>query len=182
MTTRKTLTAACGIALALTLAGCAPEQSAPDPTPSFASEAEAFAAAEATYRAYVDALNAVDLSDPETFEGVYAWTTGEANAGERETLSQMHADRWVVDGETRVSLVQETAGAPYESQGVVALAVCLDISEVTVVDNHGQSVVDESRPDMQSMRISLIPVTASPTKFLISSIEGRDGEPQCGAQ
>ncbi len=50
----------------------------------FASEEEAFAAAEETYRAYVDALNQVDLSDPETFEAVYAWTTGDANADERK--------------------------------------------------------------------------------------------------
>ncbi|MET0860918.1 MAG: hypothetical protein ABW091_07810, partial [Microbacterium sp.] len=62
------------------LSGCTP-QPAPTPTPTgFATEDEAFAAAEETYRAYVDALNQVDLSDPETFEPVYAWTTGEANA------------------------------------------------------------------------------------------------------
>ena len=40
------------------LVGCAPS-SEPTPTPTgFASEAEAFEAAEATYRAYVDATNA----------------------------------------------------------------------------------------------------------------------------
>ena len=59
----------------------------PESTPLFASEDEAFAAAEETYRQYVDALNQVDLSDPETFEDVYAWTTGEANAGAREIVS-----------------------------------------------------------------------------------------------
>ena len=56
--------------------------------PAFATEEEAFAAAEETYREYVDALNQVDLSDPETFEAVYAWTTGDANAKERERSSQ----------------------------------------------------------------------------------------------
>ncbi len=79
------------LSLALVIAvatGCRPE---PEPSPSgpaFATEAEAFAAAEETYRAYVDALNQVDLSDPETFEAVYAWTTGDANANERRTLTQ----------------------------------------------------------------------------------------------
>src|SRR5690349_10893189 len=100
----------CGL-LAIALTGCA---SPPDatPTPGFASEAEAFAAAEKTYRAYVDALNEVDLSDPDTFEAVYSWTTGEANAGERKTLSQMYADGWEVEGQTRL---REFHGLSYTS-------------------------------------------------------------------
>ncbi|HOQ22628.1 MAG TPA: hypothetical protein PLN62_09415, partial [Microbacterium sp.] len=69
---RRTFPAVGAALLALALVtGCAPEP-APTPTPTgFASDDEAFAAAEATYRAYVDALNAVDLSDPATFEPVY---------------------------------------------------------------------------------------------------------------
>ena len=62
------------------LAGCVGDPGPVETTPGFASEEEAFAAAEETYRAYVDALNQVDLSDPETFEPVFAWTTGELNA------------------------------------------------------------------------------------------------------
>src|SRR6188768_3952981 len=89
----------------MTTTGCfAPPD--PEPTPLFSSEEEAFAAAEATYRAYVDALNQVDLSDPETFEEVYAWTTGEANAGARKSFSQMHADGWIVGGESQVTKVE----------------------------------------------------------------------------
>ena len=97
--------AAAALALAVVLGmttGCQPE---PTPSPSgpvFANEEEAFAAAEETYRAYVDALNQVDLSDPQTFEAVYAWTTGEANASEREgCLSQMSRGRWTVSGQSR---------------------------------------------------------------------------------
>ena len=96
--------AAAALVLALALGmttACQPEP-APSPSgPVFANEEEAFAAAEETYRAYVDALNQVDLSDPETFEAVYAWTTGEANASERKTLSQMHADGWHGFGRSR---------------------------------------------------------------------------------
>src|SRR5688500_5990965 len=55
------------------LAGCAGDPEPAETTHGFASEEEAFAAAEETYRAYVDALNQVDLSDPETFEPVLAW-------------------------------------------------------------------------------------------------------------
>src|SRR5690349_14748370 len=102
MISRAPLLAAVSVALAATLAGCAPAVPAPEPTPTFSSEAEAFAAAEATYREYVKALNAVDLSDPETFEAVYSWTTGDARAGEREALTRMHADGWEVNGTTSI--------------------------------------------------------------------------------
>lgn len=80
--------AAAAFALAVVLGmttGCQPE-----PTPialqsDLRNRGKAFAAAEG-YRAYVDVLNQVDLSDPATFEAVYAWTTGEANAGARKSF------------------------------------------------------------------------------------------------
>ena len=104
-------------------------QPEPEETPPFASEEEAFAAAEETYRAYVDALNQVDLSDPETFEDVYAWTTGDANAGARESFSQMHADGWVVSGAIGSHTI-EPESLSKADRNVVQLAVCLDVSGV----------------------------------------------------
>ncbi len=97
---RRVAALAFGLAIVAGLAtGCRPEP-APSPTaPVFSSEEEAFAAAEQTYRAYVDALNEVDLSDPATFEAVYAWTTGDANAqGSEDASVEMHADGWTVSG------------------------------------------------------------------------------------
>jgi ABC-type transport system substrate-binding protein len=178
VTSRTTLLAVAGIALALVLAGCRPEP-AVEPTPTFSSETEAFAAAEATYREYVKALNAVDLSDPETFDPAYTWTAGEANAGLRELFSQMHADGWVVAGESVVVLV-----APLDItdlEGDVALAACLDVSGVTVVDDAGQSVVEADRRDVQSLTVTMVLSKSSPTKLLVSSISGREGEPSCDA-
>ena len=108
----------------------APTPEPAEPTPAFTSEAEAFAAAEETYRAYVDALNAVDLSDPETFEDVYAWTTGDANAGDRETFSQMHADGGPSRGQLSIALVATVVGGACDRLDGVALDVCLDVSDV----------------------------------------------------
>lgn len=161
----------------MTLLGCAPEAPLADPAPSFASDEEAFAAAEATYRAYVDALNDVDLSDPETFEGVYAWTTGEANAGAREEFSAMHADHLAVIGPTVLSLAVPSTRQP--SGGGVALDICLDVSGVSLVDETGKSVVDDDRRDVQSMWVEFSPSSDSGTALLISAIEGRTGAPIC---
>ena len=168
------------LALALVLgmvSGCTP-QPAPSPSPtSFATEEEAFAAAEETYRAYVDALNAVDLSDPETFEGVYAWTTGEANAAVKKTYSQMHADGWRIEGASQATLVELVA--PYAlADSRLELSVCLDVSAIDVVDRQGVSVVSPDRNQVQPLLISLLPATSN-SGFLIADVSGREGDPAC---
>lgn len=179
MTSRASHLTAAVIGLAAILAGCAPTATAPQPTPTFSSDAEAFAAAEATYREYVKALNAVDLSDPETFEGVYAWTTGDANAGAREEFSRMHADGWTVRGQSKIAIAElPTRGSSPDPEHLL-LAVCLDVSAVSVVDEEGRSMVDEDRRDMQAMLITFAQASSSPTRLLIDSIDGRDGAPRC---
>ncbi len=77
---------------AVTLSACAPTPTpSPTPTAAFASEEEAFAAAEEVYRAYIAASNDVDFQDPSTFEPLADYTTGdyyldEAQAAEIKAL------------------------------------------------------------------------------------------------
>jgi hypothetical protein len=143
----------------------------------FSSDAEAFAAAEATYRAYVDALNDVDLSDPATFEPVFALTTGEANAGARKSFSQMHSDGWVVSGESTVSSITPyaTDRDTTDALRTVDVIACLDVSAVTLVDAAGESVVDPSRPDVQTVRVQAVPDTQSAIGLLIQTLDGHEG-------
>ena len=178
MKSRGTVGALATLVLAMGLVACVPQ---PDPTPTptptgFASEAEAFAAAEETYRAYVDALNQVDLSDPDTFEAVYAWTTGEANAAARESFSQMHADGWTVGGQSTPTVVEGRSSA--DDADAVEVAVCVDVSEVTLVDPSNESVVAPDRRDIQSLVLH-VTQSGTPTGWIISLISGREGEPQC---
>lgn len=165
-------------ALAALLAGCAADPVAePTPSPSFTSEAEAFAAAEATYRAYVDALNQVDLADPETFEAVYAWTTGDLNARDRKNLTQMRAAGQSVAGDSLVASVDLISA---DLQGrKVELAVCVDVSEVSVADSNGVSVVAPDRVSVQSIAIQLTGSESDGMGLAISTIVGREGEPTC---
>lgn len=155
------------------MSGCAAEPVPdPTPTPTFASEAEAFAAAEATYRAYVDALNQVDLADPETFEAVYAWTTGDANAEERENLTRMHADKWQVTGQTAILAVLQN-GTTLNS-----VLACVDVSSVDVVDASGESQVSPDRPDRYALIITLAAGTSA-SGYVISSSEAVEAS-RCG--
>ncbi len=160
------------------ISACVPEP-APSPSPTgFATEEEAFAAAEATYRAYVDALNQVDLSDPETFEAVYAWTTGEANAGARRSFSRMSADGWVVAGLSTVDSFTHIA-AEIGDGDRVSLAACLNVSAVTLEDASGVSVVANDRPDVQVVRVDTVASPASSTGMVIEKFDGYE-EPVCG--
>lgn len=177
MRTRVTA-AALGAFLVLALAGCTtPESPEPTPTPGFSSEEEAFAAAEATYRAYVDALNQVDLSDPETFEQLYDWTVGELNASDRKQFSEWHAQELTKSGEARV---QGVTGDGYDREsGEVAIEACYDVSNVDIVNADGESVVSAERPNEQPLEITLTPSPDSATGLAIVSIAASSNEATC---
>lgn len=165
-----------GTAVLLALSGCTtPEPATPTPTAAFSTEEEAFAAAEETYRAYVDALNQVDLSDPETFEGVYEWTTGEANADERKTLTRMHADGWMVSGETEITTFFFDSYNDRTVQGLV----CTDVTGVTVTDSAGTSVVSTERPDAYALSVAFAE-SSTATGLAISSSSAVD-DARCGS-
>lgn len=159
------------------LTACAPEP-APTPTPTgFATEAEAFAAAEETYRAYVDALNEVDLSDPATFEPVFAWTTGELNSVDRRSLSEYHAEGYAVEGDYEVATVTLVSGTSKE--GTFAISVCLDVSGTVLFDAAGNNAVRSDRPPRQPLVITLIPASSTKTQLAISTIQPSNGPSSC---
>ncbi len=141
--------------LALVLAaavttGCAPTPEPTEPTPLFTSEDEAFAAAEETYRAYVDALNQVDLSDPATFEDVYAWTTGDANANERKTFSRCMPTVGQSAGDTAIVVESRPASIRSRDRSVVTVDVASTSSESSWSTPTATRCVAADRPDVQT--------------------------------
>lgn len=138
--------------VALTATGCAPPTPTPTPTPLFASEAEAFAAAEETYRGYVDALNKVDLADPSTFDDVLGWLVGETAASERKTLVDMQARNLTKRGMTAFTMWEATSADILS--GEVQSHLCLDVSQVDLLDAQGTSVVPSNRPNLQPVDVT----------------------------
>lgn len=156
--------------------GCVGSPEPQETTPTPLTDEQAFAAAEETYRAYVDALNQVDLSDPTTFEPVYALTTGDANAEERKSLSRMHAEGWSVSGTTFLESFRGDSFEHSSSAGSVTAYACLDVSAVTVVDAAGIPVASEDRPDTYTLEVVLDQQDGS---FAIAS-SNAVSEPSCG--
>ena len=161
------------VALAV-MSGCTPD-GGPTPSPTVSSSAEAFAAAEGTYRAYVDARNSVDLSKPSTFEPMFRWLTGDELANAKKSYSGMSAEGVVIHGSSHVVLVEPASISNHD----LDLAVCLDVSAVTIVDRDGKSLVSDDRPKVQPLDITFVRSTASPTGWLISGTHGREGDPLC---
>lgn len=138
----------------MAVAGCAPApQPTPAPTPLFTSEADAFAAAEATYRAYNDALNAVDPADPETFENTYRFTGGAFQASDKKNFTEMHADHLRIEGE---SVVLRFVPRSTDLRDYITAVVCIDVSEVDVIDSNGVSVVNDTRPDTYAIEARFV--------------------------
>jgi len=134
-----------------TLAACTPE---PNPTPTktalFASDEEAFAAAEKTYQAYLSDLNATDLTKGETFEPVYAWLTGTALAAEKKSLSLYHAEGIQRRGETTF----DTFTPVSNTDDSTVANLCLDVTEVDLVDSSGSSVLPSDRLKRRALKVT----------------------------
>lgn len=140
-------------AVALTMmTACAPEPvTVPSPTPTgFASEQEAFAAAEATYRAYIDAVNARrenahSTPDPTDF------LTGSAYNDEIDTDRLIAERGWVLSGNTEVS---SASGASFAADEV-EMTFCLDASATRVLDANGTDVTPRDRTEVLGVRVVL---------------------------
>lgn len=156
----KTVTLRAGAAIAAAammlgmLSACTPE---PEPTPTktalFASEEEAFAAAEETYRAYANAVNKTDLGDTDSFKPVFELLTGTALEAERKTLSLYHAERLTRTGETTFDSFQ-----PLETDGAeVVVNLCIDVSNVELRYENGDSAVPEDRAPRVGRKVTFTP-------------------------
>ncbi len=174
-TGHRNLWATAGAATVLVcMTACTPEP-APTPSPTgFTSEAEAFAAAEQTFRDYIDASNGVVLSDPGTFERLFALSTGDQNAFDRKRLSNYHADGYVSTGETIIVATADQAWDP--ASGMTTLGVCLDVSDVDIKNSSGESIVSVDRPDRQTLSVIL---DSTDRQFLVASISGDVKDDQC---
>lgn len=147
------------------LAACAPTpEPTPTPTALFASDEEAFAAAEETYRAYLAAANATDLAEPATFESVFDWLTGTALSAERESLSLYHAE-----GLSRVGTTTFDTFEPVAFQdGAVVVNLCIDVADVDLQNGEGESVIPPDRAPRSGRKVTFVPGDTS-TALLIAS-------------
>lgn len=136
------------------LAGCSPDpQPPPTPTGAFASEEEAFAAAEETYRAYIDAVNEQRRgiqTDPQDF------LIGLALKNDQDTkdLSKSEGPKLQGDG-----LVQSFRGDSAELSSLpntITTTICLDVSATRVINSEGADITPASRAEKLLLSVQII--------------------------
>lgn len=149
------------------LVGCTPRPTpTPTPTAAFATEKEAFAAAEEVYKAYNEAVNDArgnkQALEPEGF------LTGEVLAAESaasQTLAESHIH---LEGHTRVLAFSGVSADKGVAVSTVVARVCLDISNVRAIDAEGNDVTTAGRSDIYGLDVEF---SGNGDSLLISDYE-----------
>jgi len=159
MRTARGVAAVAAAVLAVALSACMPTP-APTPTPTgFASEEEAFAAAEATYRAYVDALNEARTggdADP------YDFLTGQALEAEIASEREFEAAGIRLEGPLVIVSVRPLSAAATHA----LIQICLDVSGTRVLDVDDLDVTPAERDGVLGLDIE---TRWTPRTTLVSS-------------
>jgi hypothetical protein len=166
------IAAAAGVTVAaFLLTGCLAATPEPTPTPTavFASEGEAFAAAEETYRAYVDAENE-RRADRQSEPDPQSFLIGEAL--ERDIDSRRELDELGIrlNGPSNVSrIVRVSADA---TSGGVVLEGCYDSTNARVLNEAGEDVTLADRDPTVMVEVVLTHVGEVLMIEQMSPVEG----------
>ncbi len=138
----------------MTTGGCsASPEPKPTPTSLFASEEEAFAAAEEVYREYNEAVNAERRGESDADPRDYL--TGLALEGDTDARNELRDRGLTIDGDGVVASFNEEQVVLTPSPRVIAIA-CLDVSGTRVLDQTGQDVTPTDRAAHVALRITLL--------------------------
>lgn len=122
----------------------------------FASDEEALAAAEELYGRYnklSNELGAGGWSDTSELSEVLS---GAALAGELETSDSLSTKGYRQIGDSSFDSVTLQQLIDHGAEAVaLTIYVCLDVSEVDVIDGDGSTVVSASRPDRQALEVEM---------------------------
>jgi hypothetical protein len=149
-------------ALLLALAGCVPTDAHPtapphsSASPVFASDAEALAAAEKAYAAYLKVSDEIANDGGKDADRLKGLATGTLLSDDMSGFASFTAKGWHSVGETKLTkAVLQSADVAPGGQGTVVVYLCEDVSGVDVLDQSGVSVVSTGRPELQQFQVTL---------------------------
>lgn len=181
---RRSLIAALTLA-AIVLTGCTDTTRIPpaDPTPTdaplFSSDEEALAAATEVYEEYLAAATEASESGGESVARLSRTSTNAFFEREIASLQEFQSDGSTVSGEPSLrSMTLQQRYVAEEFSEVVVTYVCLDVSEVRILDPNGDDVTSPDRSAFTSLEVEFVAQPDSPT-LLINRSEAWRGESQC---
>jgi hypothetical protein len=139
-------------ALLLALTGCVPTgtpSASPSATatPVFASDAEALAAAEKAYAAYVNTSDQILIDGGSHPERLKPLVSATLYAEELKGFQLTATNGWHSTGGTTYDHFSLEAYNPDDQKALVVAYVCSDVSHVDVFDSNGASVVSPGREE-----------------------------------
>ncbi|MFJ4175686.1 hypothetical protein [Microbacterium sp. NPDC089696] len=161
---RLSLIAIGALAVGGMLSGCAPSPApTPTPTPAFASDEEAFAAAEEVYRAYIAALNA--RAAGRSIPNPRNYLIGRALESDIDGQEYLDGNGLSLQG--TVAVTDLILGhVEHMTTGVqVSATACIDLSESETLDQDGDIVTPIDRPSVIAQAVRFVYVD---TSFLIT--------------
>lgn len=165
--TRALRSAGALVVAALALAGCAPEPSpTPSPTAAFASEEEAFAAAEEVYRAYIEASNN-EQSDASANES-NKYLTGDLLESEIEAARDLEARGIHIEGPTVILSFKGISADFASAVPTIRAHACLDISDARAIAADGTDVTSPGRSDIYGVNVTM---SGTASSMLVSAFE-----------
>jgi hypothetical protein len=135
------------------VSGCSAPAEPAEPSPLFTSEEQAFAAAEETYRAYVDALNAV-REDATSTPHPSDFLTGNAFQVDLETSRILAESGLAILGTTVIDSVSPDDIS--RTKHKTSLSICLDSSGTSVVNESGDDVTPADRSEFTLLLVSFV--------------------------
>jgi len=147
-------------ALLLALAGCVPVDSHPSSsptgsaTPVFASDAEALAAAEKAYVAYVRITDQILIDGGAHPERLKAVTSAALYAEELKGFQIAAKNGWHSTGGTTYDHFSMQEYNRQDRRSLIVAYVCSDVSHVDVLDSAGASVVSPDRPERTAFEVT----------------------------
>jgi len=124
--------------------------------PLFASDEEALNAARATYERFMEVSEAVLSSGGEGAERIDDLVVPEIAEREKASYAASAADGRTLTGRSSISAATLQYFEPHASanEPVVKIYVCVDFSDVDVLDQDGNSIVSASRPPRIPFEVS----------------------------
>lgn len=143
--------------VAAALSGCAPApEPTPTPTPAFASEEEAFAAAEEVYREYNEAGNAriAGESDPDPQD----FLIGEALEADIDGIRFLQEEGLRLVGVNSLTSFTGVDASGLDSEPTISARICLDGSGLHVRDANDADVTPQDREEVVAQLVTFVRV------------------------
>ena len=145
---------AASVMLASTSGCTAPPEPEPTPTALFATDEQAYAAAEEVYREYIVAVNAriagASTPDPQDY------LTGLALEADIDGVRSLEDEGVHLAGESVVTSFAGTRSSVEGGRLSVSARACLDAQNVTLIDGTGANVTPSERPAFLAQQVEFI--------------------------